>query len=266
MKTGLLEGKVALITGTGGDQGRAAALAFAREGAIVVGCDINTDASRQTVAMVEAQGATMRSLEPINLAEPTEARQWVDYAVSEFGGIDILYNNAGALFARGPFAESTLDEWDLTLRNELTLLYVATHAAWKHLIDRGGGVILNTASVSAYLEYMPQRSAAHGATKAGVLAFTRMLAAEGASHGIRAVSISPGLIRTRATQRFFDGTPEQRRTGEKMIAKVPLGRAGECEDISEVAVFLASSRASYINATDILVDGGVRGVSYTAHE
>jgi meso-butanediol dehydrogenase / (S,S)-butanediol dehydrogenase / diacetyl reductase len=255
---GLLENKVALISGTGGGQGRAAALAFAREGAVVVGCDVKTDGAIETVAMVEKAGGTMRSAQPIDLSEPADARRWIDEAASEWGGVDILYNNAGALYARGPFADSTLEQWNGTIRHELTLVYVTCHAVWPHLVNRGGGVIINTSSVSGHLELLPLRSAAHGAAKAGVMGLTRMLAAEGAPHGIRAVSISPGLVRTPATERFWNGDAAQRAVGVAMTAKVPAGRAGECEEIAEVAVFLASSRASYVNGADITIDGGLR--------
>jgi NAD(P)-dependent dehydrogenase (short-subunit alcohol dehydrogenase family) len=260
----LLEGKVSLISGTGGGQGRAAALAFAREGALIVGCDVNAEAAEETTGLVVAAGGTMISVHPLDLAEPAEAERWMSIALKSFGGIDILYNNAGALFARGPFGDSSLEQWDMTIRNELTIVYVACRAAWPHLVARGGGVILNTASVSAHLELLPLRSAAHGAAKAGVLGLTRTLAAEGAPYGIRAVSISPGVTRTPATQRFWNGSNEQKATGAAMMAKVPSGRAAECEDIAEAAVFLASNRATYINATDLLIDGGLRGVSYTA--
>lgn len=261
--SGLLHGKVALISGTGGGMGRAAAIIFAREGAAIVGCDIDVERSRETVATVTASGGRMVSLEPLDLADPNDANRWMEAALSAFGGIDILFNNAGGLYARGPFGESTLDEWDKTIRNELTIVYVASRAAWPHLVARGGGVILNTASVSGHVELLPMRSAAHGAAKAGVLALTRMLAAEGAQHAIRAVSISPGVTRTYATARFWNGTEAQRATGAAIMAKVPSGRVAEGEDIAEVAAFLASSRAAYVNGADLLVDGGLHGVSYT---
>ncbi len=262
----MLQGKVAMISGTGGGQGRAAAIAFAREGAAVVGCDVDREAAEETVRLVQAAGGRMISLQPLDLAEPADAERWMDTAVSEFGGVDILYNNAGALHARGPFDQSTLEHWQNTIRDELTIVYVACRAAWQRLVDRGGGIIINTASVSGHVEFLPMRSAAHGAAKAGVMGLTRTLAAEGAIHGIRAVSISPGVTRTPATQRFWSGTNEQRAVGAAMIAKVPSGRAAEPEDIAEAAVFLASDRASYINATDLLIDGGLRGVSFTSME
>ncbi len=257
-----LDGKITLISGTGGGQGRAAALAFSRAGARVLGCDVNEETALETVELVQAEGGEMMSLQPLDLSDPAAAERWVRTAVDAWGGIDVVYNNAGALHARGPFAESTLDQWDLTIRHELTMVYVVSHAVWPHLVARGGGVIINTASVSGHVEFFPMRSAVHGAAKAGVIALTRMLAAEGAEHGIRAVSVSPGLTRTPATARFWDGTPEQQATGAAMTAKVPLGRPAECEEIADVALFLATPAAAYVNGTDVLVDGGVRAATW----
>jgi meso-butanediol dehydrogenase / (S,S)-butanediol dehydrogenase / diacetyl reductase len=174
----------------------------------------------------------------------------------------VLYNNAGSLRAKGPFATSTMEEWDLTIRYELTIVYVASMAVWPYMVARGGGLILNTASMSGHREVLPLRTAAHGAAKAGVMGLTRMLAAEGARYKIRANSISPGLIRSPATERFWTGDQEQRSIGAGLVAKIPMGRYGQPEEIANVAVFLASPEASYINGADILVDGGVTGVSY----
>jgi meso-butanediol dehydrogenase / (S,S)-butanediol dehydrogenase / diacetyl reductase len=257
-----LEGKIVLITGTAGGQGRAAALAFARAGAKVFGCDVKADEAEETVALVTRAGGEMRSLQPLDASEPAAAARWAKAAHDAWGGIDVLYNNAGSLRARGPFASSTMEEWDLTIRYELTIVYVATMAVWPYMVARGSGLVLNTASMSGHREVLPLRTAAHGAAKAGVMGLTRMLAAEGARYKIRANSISPGLIRSPATERFWTGDQEQRSIGAGMVAKIPMGRYGLPEEIANVAVFLASPEAGYINGTDILVDGGVTGVSY----
>lgn len=256
-----LEGKVALISGTAGGQGRAAAIAFAAAGARVVGCDVKVDEAKETVALVEAAGGEMRSLQPLDSSDPEQADAWVREAVQAYGGVDVLYNNAGSHRTRGPFAESALEDWEATLRFELTIAYVSTKAAWPHLIARGGGVIISTGSISGYQELPPLRTAAHGATKAGIIALTRMFAAEGAEHNIRAISISPGIVRSPVTERFWTGDEAARAAGAAMVAKIPLGRAAECSEIASVAVFLASPGAAYINATDIVVDGGLLGVS-----
>ena len=259
-----LKDKIVLISGTAGGQGRAAALAFARAGAKVFGCDVKIAEAEETVQMVTDEGGEMRSMQPLDLSELENAEAWARAANDAWGGIDVLYNNAGSLRASVPFANSTVEEWDLTLRYELTMPYVTTLAVWPYLVARGGGVILNTASISGHLEFLPLRTAAHGATKAGVMGLTRMLAAEGAPHNIRAISISPGLIKSPATARHWSGEDErQTEIGEVLTSHIPMGRPGECEEIASVAVFLASSGASYINGSDILVDGGVRSCTFS---
>jgi NAD(P)-dependent dehydrogenase (short-subunit alcohol dehydrogenase family) len=259
-----LKDKVVLISGTAGGQGRAAALAFARAGAKVFGCDVKAGEAEETVELVKRAGGAMRSLQPLDLSVYDNAKAWAKAAFDAWGGIDVLYNNAGSLRARRPFGESTVEEWDLTVRHELTMPYVTSLAVWPYLVARGGGLILSTASISGHLEFLPLRTAAHGACKAGVMGLTRMLAAEGAPYNIRAVSISPGLIKSPATQRFWSGEDERMTAiGEGLTGHIPMGRPGECDEIASVAVFLASAGASYINGTDILVDGGVRSTTFS---
>jgi len=259
-----LKDKVVLISGTAGGQGRAAALAFAREGAKVLGCDVKIAEAEETVRMVTEAGGTMRSIQPLDLSDLDNAKDWAKVAYEEWGGIDVLYNNAGSLRSHGPFATSTVEDWDLTVKYELTMPYVTTLAVWPYLVARGAGLILSTASISGHLEFLPLRTAAHGATKAGVMGLTRMLAAEGSPHNIRAISISPGLIKSPTPGRFWSGEDEAHTaTGVGITANIPMGRPGECEEIAEVAVFLASDGASYINGTDILVDGGVSSCTFT---
>lgn len=258
------DSKVVLISGTAGGQGRAAALAFGRAGARVLGCDLKSQEAEETVAMVRAEGGTMESLHPLDLTDPSATQKWVDRAVELWGGIDVVYNNAGSLRAKGPFPQSTLEQFEQTIKFELTVVYIVAYAVWPHLVARGGGLILNTASISGHQEFLPLRTCAHGAAKAGVMALTRMLAAEGAPYNIRSVSISPGLIRSPATERFWSGEDDrQAAIGAGMVSKIPMGRPGTCDEIANVAVFLASEGASYINGTDILVDGGMTGVSFS---
>ncbi|HUB95351.1 MAG TPA: SDR family NAD(P)-dependent oxidoreductase [Stellaceae bacterium] len=257
-----LSGKIVLISGTAGGQGRTAALAFARAGAKVFGCDVKEAEAEETVALVTRAGGEMRSLHPLDVSDMGNAEKWAEAANDAWRGIDVLYNNAGSLRAKSSFGTSTMEDWDLTIRYELTILYTATKAVWPYMLARGGGHVISTASMSGHREFLPLRSCAHGATKAGVMGFTRMLAAEGAPYKIRANSISPGLIRSPATERFWTGDQEQRAIGAALMSKIAMGRHGLPEEIANVAVFLASSEASYINGADILVDGGAVGVSY----
>lgn len=254
---GRLAGKVALITGTAGGQGAAAARLFAAEGATVVGCDLDVGRARSVAEEIVSSGGVMTVYAPVDLADPDAAAAWVNGAAEHCGGIDILYNNASTPWV-GPFAEMTFENWRFTQRNELDLIFTVTSATWPHLIARGGGVIINTASVSAYRGATFIEQAAHGAAKGGVLAITRHLAASGARHGIRANSISPGLIVTPQTSEFLN---EPGHPVHEMVRTHPLGRLGEPEDVARVALFLASDEASYLNAIDIVVDGGQSVIS-----
>ena len=248
---GRLEGKVALITGTGGGQGREAARLFAREGAKVVGCDLKVEGAEETVEMVKASGGEMVSLQPVDLADGDQVKRWFDFAVETYGGFDILYNNAStAKFA--PISKMTWEEWDFTIRNELDLIYWACHYALPHLKARGGGVIINTASVSGLVGGL-FGSFAHAASKAGVIALTKQLAVEGARHGIRAVAITPGVIETPATELMLQN-PQYKEAIER---QTPLRRVGRPEEVATVALFLASDEASFITGANIVVDGGI---------
>jgi meso-butanediol dehydrogenase/(S,S)-butanediol dehydrogenase/diacetyl reductase len=253
-----LEGKVALISGIAGGQGRAAAMVFAKAGAKVYGCDVNAEGTAETIELVTKAGGTIKALAPLDPSDPEHAERWAKAAYDEFGGIDILYNNAGSLRAFGPFESSTLEDWNLTLRYELTIVYVSTKAVWPYLVKQGGGVIVSISGGNAHVETPPFRSCAHGAAKAGVCALTRMFAAEGRFANIRANSISPGLINVPATASF---TKEDKMVGDLLINKIPIGRMGEPEEIARTALFLASPAASYVNGADFIVDGGMIAVN-----
>jgi meso-butanediol dehydrogenase/(S,S)-butanediol dehydrogenase/diacetyl reductase len=254
---GRLEGKVVLITGTARGMGRASALLFAREGARVVGCDLDVAGSEETVALVRSAGGEMTTTAPVDLGDLDATRAWVDAAAVEYGGIDVLFNNASSPRV-GPFAEMTPEDWHYTIRNELDLVYFATAAAWPHLIARGGGSVINTASIAATRGAAFFQQAAHGAAKGGVLAFTYHVAAAGAPHRIRANAILPGMIRTPSTE-FLFATEDS--PGSRLAAANPLGRVGEPDDVAKLAVFLASDDAWYVNAAAIPVDGGQAAIT-----
>jgi NAD(P)-dependent dehydrogenase (short-subunit alcohol dehydrogenase family) len=249
---GRLEGKVALITGTAGGMGRSAALLFAREGARVVGCDLKEAEDAETVRMVREAGGEMVSMAPVDLGTEEGADAWVAAGVAAFGGVDVLFNNASATRV-GPFADHTPELWRFVIRNELDIVYLVTAAAWPHLVQRGGGCVINTASIASIRGAAFQQQAAHGAAKGGVLSFTYHLAAAGAPHRIRANAILPGLVRTPQTEFLFEAPDGP---GNLMARGNPLGRVGHPDDVAKVAVFLASDDAWYVNAVAIPVDGG----------
>jgi meso-butanediol dehydrogenase / (S,S)-butanediol dehydrogenase / diacetyl reductase len=249
---GRLDGKVVLITGTAGGMGRSAALRFAAEGARVVGCDLKQAESEETVALVRSAGGEMIAMAPVDLGTEDGARRFVESAVAGFGGIDVVFNNASNARV-GDFSDLDPATWRYVMQNELDLVYLVTWAAWPHLIARGGGSVINTASVSAIRGAVFQQQAAHGAAKGGVLSFTWHVAAAGAPHRIRANAILPGMIRTPSTEPLFQDPDHP---VHQLVARNPLGRVGQPEDVANVAVFLASDESSYVNAVAIPVDGG----------
>ena len=244
-----LEGKVALISGTGGGQGRAAALRFAADGAIIVGCDVSGAADAESAGLVMEAGGIMTTM-VCDLGDPAEAQAWVDRAVSDHGRVDVVYNNASAA-KFGSIADLSIEDWRFTIRNELDLVFLTTKFAWPHLAKRGGAIV-NVASTAGWQGSRGNGTIAHNATKGGVIAMTRQMALEGAPLGIRANSISPGFIITPGTRAFAEN-PAVR---AQLTNNIPLGRPGEPEDVVGMAAFLASDEAAFITGADIIIDGG----------
>jgi meso-butanediol dehydrogenase / (S,S)-butanediol dehydrogenase / diacetyl reductase len=250
--TGRLQGKVTLISGTGGGQGRVAAQMFAAAGAKVVGCDVDEAAAAETARLVTEAGGDFVSLAPLDISTRDGATKWVRAAVARFGHIDVLYNNA-SLPRFAPVGEMSDEDWVFTVRNELDLVWHSCNAAWTEL-QRSRGVIVNVASLAGMYGSRALPQAAHAATKGAVIAFTRQLAAEGAASGIRANCISPGVIRGPATDPMITLGDQGPLGG--MLRATAFGKAGEPQDVVWTAIFLASDESAFINGANIVVDGG----------
>ena len=248
--TGRLAGKTCIITGSGGSMGRAASLRFAAEGASIVGCDVNVERSRAVRDEVVAAGGRMVSLEPCDLTKQENCEKLVALAVSSFGGVDVLFNNAAMAYF-GWVEDMEVQTWTNTIDQEMNLVFLLIRAAWPELKKRGGSVI-NTASIAAWQALPGYPGFAHGAAKGGVLSMTRHLAMEGAAHGIRVNSISPGIIDTYQTAPFL----ADKAFAEQACQGIMLRRAGTPDEVANAALFLASDESSYVTATDLRVDGG----------
>lgn len=246
-----LKNKVCIVTGTGGSIGRATALLFAAEGALVVGCDYNSDAGQETVDLVLASGGKMISLHPADLTKMEVCKQLIELAIKEYGRIDVLFNNA-AMAHFNWIEDISEDEWYLNTREEVDLVFFLTKAAWPHL-KQSNGTIVNTASLTGHLVFKTLGGLAHATAKMGIIGMTKQLAMEGREHGMRANSISPGVIETKQTQEQL----KDKEWADYMLGKSVLGRFGKPEEVANVALFLASDESSFITGTDIKVDGGM---------
>jgi NAD(P)-dependent dehydrogenase (short-subunit alcohol dehydrogenase family) len=244
-----LEGKRVLITGTAGGQGEAAQTLFAAEGARIIGCDLQDGAAEKTAAVLREAGHDVHG-DTVDLSDAAAATEWVDSAAERLGGIDVLYNNAAG-FGFAPFADMTHELFRHVLNVELELVFNTIKPGWAHMLKGGGGSIVNTASYSALRGIAPLGQVAHAAAKGGVVAMTKSLAAEGAADNIRANAISPGFVKSPATDA---AVPQEGR--EWQLSKHLIQRPGTGEDIAYLALYLASEESSWVTGQNFSIDGG----------
>jgi NAD(P)-dependent dehydrogenase (short-subunit alcohol dehydrogenase family) len=249
---GRLDGKVCIITGTGGGMGGAAAHMFAEQGAKVVGCDLVPERGEATLKSVRAAGGDMVSLHPCDLTNLSDCERLVALALSTYGGIDVVYNNAAFAYF-GAVDEISVADFKATIDQELLLVFLLCRTVWPHLVKRGRGSIINVASTNAHIAQKHLHGIAHSAAKAAVIGMTRQLAMEGGPHQIRANTISPGIVEGYQTLSAIADPI----VGPLMLSTIMLGRVGKPMDIAPTAVFLASDESGWITGADISVDGGI---------
>jgi NAD(P)-dependent dehydrogenase (short-subunit alcohol dehydrogenase family) len=255
-----LQDRIALVFGAGSigpgwGNGKASAVAYAREGARVACVDVNRDAAEETVGLIGAEGGTALALScDVTRLDQVEAA--VSATLQRFGRIDILHNNVGHAKMGGP-TELSEEEWRRELDINLTGMFIACKAALPAMIAKGGGVVTNISS-AAGIRYTGYPYASYYASKGGVNQFTIGIALQYARQGIRANAIMPGMMDTPLIYQQIAGAHG---STEKMVAErheaTPMGRMGTGWDVANAAVFLASDEASYITAVCLPVDGGL---------
>lgn len=249
---GILEGKVALVSGGGGGIGRAAALAFAREGARVAVADFAADTARDTVALINEAGGQAITLTG-DVTRAKDARTMIEDTVAAYGRLDCAFNNAGIapyqVDASGKkTAEWSEESFDRMIAVNLKGVWLCMREEIRQMLSQGGGAIVNTGSIAGLIGLVT--SSAYVAAKHGVIGLTKTAALEYAEAKIRVNAVCPGFIQTRMTE------DTMRRRGEQILAQIPSHRMGKPEEIAEMVVWLCSERASYVTGAAYNVDGG----------
>jgi NAD(P)-dependent dehydrogenase (short-subunit alcohol dehydrogenase family) len=244
-------GKVAFVTGAASGIGRAGALAFAREGASVVGADVSEQGNQETARMIEKQGGRALAVR-CDVTRADDVKAALAKTVAAFGRLDFAFNNAGIEPRRpAPTAEYEEEEWSRIIDINLRGVFLCMKHEIPLILKQGGGAIVNTSSGAGVIGI--KGSPAYTAAKHGVIGLTRAAALDYAAQNIRVNAVCPGYIETPMMDRFTGGTPEGR---AKVIAEEPVGRMGKSEEIAAAVVWLCSDPASFVIGHALVMDGG----------
>lgn len=253
-----LEGRTALVTGGGSGIGLRTALRLARAGAHVVVCERDERSGRAAVDAIEAAGG-QALLAVADVSSDSDVRAAVERAVSETGGLHVLFNNAGIFpDADGSPTQTPLDVWQQVIDVNLKGVFLGCRHGIPAMLESGGGSIINTASFVAVVGAATSQIA-YTASKGGVLAMTREIAVEYARQGIRANALCPGPVRTPLLEDLL-ADPAAR---ERRLVHIPMGRLAEADELAEAVLYLASDASSYVTGTTFMVDGGISAAYVT---
>jgi NAD(P)-dependent dehydrogenase (short-subunit alcohol dehydrogenase family) len=251
---GRLDGKVCVITGAGGGMGADAAQLFAEEGAQVCVADLDLAAADKVAG--EVGGLAVQ----VNVAEEDSVRAMYAAAKEKFGGIDVLYNNAGISPADDDsILETDLDAWERVQAVNTRGVYLCCKHGIPYLLERGGGSVINVASFVALVGAATSQIS-YTASKGAVLSMSRELGVQFARQGVRVNALCPGPVETPLLLRIWSETPG---AAERRLVHVPMGRMAKPREIVNAALFLASDESSYVNASTFLVDGGLTAAYVT---
>ena len=244
-----LEDRVVIVTGGAKGLGRAFCLRMAAEGAKIVVADILEERAQGTAGEIVSEGGKALALE-VDVASETDTIRMVDQALSSFGTIDVLVNNAGMLdgLTREPFTQVPLSEWDKVMEVNVKGTMLCCRAVFPELVQRRKGKIVNISSDAFHLG--PVNSSHYSTSKGAVIALTRCLASEFAPYNVCVNSVAPGVVDTESTQKLTE-------LREIIIARTPLGRLAKPEDIAGAVVFFASDDSNHITGQTLVVDGGI---------
>jgi NAD(P)-dependent dehydrogenase (short-subunit alcohol dehydrogenase family) len=253
---GRLDGKVAVITGAAGGIGREAALLFSSEGASVCVADVDAGKGEETAS--ECREAFFQQ---VDVTDGASVEAMYAAVAERYGGIDVLYNNAGIMPADdASILETETDAWQRVQDVNTKGVFLCCKHGIPHLLERGGGSVINVASFVA-LTGAATSQISYTASKGAVLSMSRELAVEFARRGVRVNALCPGPVETPLLMRLFEETPGAL---ERRLVHVPMGRLAQAKEIAYGALFLASDESSFVNGATFLVDGGLTAAYVTA--
>src|SRR3989442_1491230 len=249
---GRLDGKVCVITGAGGGMGRDAAILFTEEGARVCAADVSAEAAEETVELCSGHAFAQQ----VDVADDAQVETLMAAAAERFGGIDVLYNNAGISPADdGSIFETSVEAWQRVQDVNTKGVFLCCKHGIPHLLERGGGSVINVASFVAVLGAATSQIS-YTASKGAVLSLSRELAVQFARQGVRVNALCPGPVETPLLLRLFGDDPA---AYERRRLHLPMGRLAKPREIVNAALFLASDESSYVNGGTFLADGGPPG-------